>query len=171
MSLILAAHAGSELGKMLGNVIIVTGSFILLFILIKVFAWEKVTAIFEKRAQYISEEIDSAEQAKADAEAVLAQRKEELAQVHKEADGILLEAKTTAEAMKERILADADKQAAAMKEKAERDIARHKEEVLASMKAEVSAIALELAQQILMKELDPAEQSQLIDRYIDKLGE
>ncbi len=171
MSVFLASHAGSELGKVFGNIIIVTGSFILLFVLIRIFAWDKITGIFEKRAQYINEEIERAEKAKIDAEALVAKRQKELDNVRKEADSILLEAKKTGDAMKQRLLAEAEKQVEALKEKAVHDTARHKAEALASMKDDVSTMSLDLAQQILMKELDPHAQSQLIDRYLEKLGE
>lgn len=171
MSVFLASHAGGELGKVIGNAIIVTGSFVLLFVLLRIFAWDKITAIFEKRAKYISEEIDGAEKAKAEAEELVSRRKRELAQVRKEADAVLLEAKKTGEAMKARILADAEKQAQAVRDKAEKDAERQKAEALASVKEELSAMSLDLAQQILLKELDAEGQSQLIDRYLDKLGD
>lgn len=161
----------SALGTMIGHFIIVTGAFILLFVLLRLFAWDKITGIFEKRAQYITEEIDRAEEAKKEATALVRQRQAELSDVRKVADGMLLEAKQTGEAMKNRLLADAEKQVEAMKEKAEKDIARKQVEALAAMKEEVSDMSLELAQQILMKELDPIAQSELIDRYLEKLGE
>ncbi|MDQ0221893.1 F0F1 ATP synthase subunit B [Streptococcus moroccensis] len=163
--------AASALSSMLGHFIIVTGAFILLFILLRLFAWSKITGIFEKRASHISSEIDRAEKAKAEATDLVNQRQEALAEVRKVADGILLEAKQTGESMKKRMVADAEKQVDDMKAKAERDIERNRAEAMASMRDEVSAMSLDLAQQILMKELDPEGQSDLIDRYLAKLGE
>lgn len=161
----------SALGTMAGHFIIVTGAFVLLFVLLRLFAWEKLTSIFEKRAQYIAEEIERAEEAKKEATALVRQRQAELSDVRKVADGILLEAKQTGESMKNRMTAEAEKQVDAMKEKAEKDIARAKVESLAAIKDEVSAMSLDLAKQILMKELDSEGQSALIDRYLEKLGE
>ncbi len=163
--------AASALSTMLGHFIIVTGAFVLLFVLLRLFAWSKITGIFEKRAAYITSEIDQAEQAKAEATDLVNQRQEALAEVRKVADGILLEAKQTGESMKKRMVSEAEKQVDEMKAKAERDINRNRAEAMASMRDEVSAMSFELAQQILMKELDPAGQSDLIDRYLAKLGE
>lgn len=171
ITLIATAQSSSHLGTMLGHLIIVTGSFVLLFVLLRFFAWDKITGIFTKRAQYITDEIDRAEKAKAEAETLVSQRQKELEAVHQEADAILLEAKRTGETMKARILSEAEKQVDEMKEKAARELERQKSEVLAHMKEEVSALSLTIAQQILMKELDPAGQSQLIDRYLEKLGD
>ncbi|WP_303972914.1 F0F1 ATP synthase subunit B [Streptococcus merionis] len=161
----------TALSNMLGHFIIVTGAFILLFVLLRLFAWSKITGIFEKRAAYITGEIERAEKAKAEAADLVKQRQEALIEVRKVADGILLEAKQTGESMKNRMVSDAEKQIDEMKAKAERDTARNRAEAMASMRDEVSEMSLELAQQILMKELDPAGQSDLIDRYIAKLGE
>lgn len=161
----------SALGTMLGHFIIVTGAFTLLFVLLRLFAWSKITGIFEKRAAYISGEIDRAEKVNSEATELLRQRQAELTDVRKVADSILLEAKQTGESMKNRLVADAEKQIDEMKAKADRDIVRQRAEALASVRDEVSTMSLELAQQILMKDLEGDGQSDLIDRYLEKLGE
>ena len=59
----------------LGNIIIVTGSFLLLLVLIKIFAWEQLTGVFKAREEKISNDIDGAEAAREKAEALAAKRK------------------------------------------------------------------------------------------------
>lgn len=51
-------------GELIGNFILIAGSFILLLVLIKKFAWSNITSIFEERAEKIATDIDSAEQAR-----------------------------------------------------------------------------------------------------------
>ena len=46
----------------LGNFILVTASFAVLIILIRVFAWDKITGIFEECANKIANDIDAAEE-------------------------------------------------------------------------------------------------------------
>ena len=41
----------------LGNIIIVTGSFLLLLVLVKLFAWEQITGIFAAREEKIANDI------------------------------------------------------------------------------------------------------------------
>ncbi len=53
-------------GELIGNFILITGSFILLLVLIKKFAWSNITGIFEERAEKIATDIDSAEEARHD---------------------------------------------------------------------------------------------------------
>ena len=74
----------------LGNIIIVTGSFLLLLVLIKIFAWEQLTGVFKAREEKISNDIDGAEAAREKAEALAAKRQEELAGARTEATQIMM---------------------------------------------------------------------------------
>ena len=51
-------------GELIGNFILIAGSFILLLVLIKKFAWSNITGIFEERAEKIASDIDRAEEAR-----------------------------------------------------------------------------------------------------------
>lgn len=48
-------------GTSLGNLLIVTGSFILLLLLVKKFAWSQLAAIFKAREEKIAKDINDAE--------------------------------------------------------------------------------------------------------------
>ncbi|MGT2867052.1 F0F1 ATP synthase subunit B [Streptococcus fryi] len=162
---------GHSIGVQIGNFITVTGGFVLLLVLIRLFAWKNITAIFDKRADKISGDLAMAEAAKQEADKLVDQRKEQLDDVSKVADKMLLEAKTSGETMRHRIVADAETQANQLKEKAQKDIEKQRQAALAGMKEDVTLLSIELAQEILMKELSREEHSALIDRYLKKLGE
>ena len=159
------------IGELIGNFILVAGSFLLLLVLIKKFAWGQITSIFEERAKKISDDIDGAEQARQKAEALAQEREAELAGSREEASSILEAAKETAEKNKAAILLDAKAEAGRLKEKAKQEVAQSKAEALTSLKGEVADLSLDLAGKILAQELDKDRQSQLIDHYIDKLGD
>lgn len=161
----------SSMGVQIGNFIIVTGGFVSLLVLVRLFAWKSITAIFDKRAQTITSDLDKAESAKLEAEKLVTLRQEQLDEVSAVRDKMLLEAKASAEAMRHRILTDAEHQANQLKEKAQRDIEKQRLAALASMKEEVSLMSLDLAQDILMKELSAEEHSALINRYLQRLGD
>ena len=140
-------------GELIGNFILIAGSFILLLVLIKKFAWSNITGIFEERAEKIASDIDRAEEARQKAE-VLAQKREE-----------------TAEKSKASILADAKLEAGRLKEKANQEIAQNKAEALQSVKGEVADLTISLAGKIISQNLDGHAHKELIDQYIDQLGE
>ena len=149
------------LGSLIGDFILVAGSFLLLIVLIKKFAWDNITSTFEQRAKKISDDIDSAESAR--------QKAEDLAQ--KRETAIIENAKETAEKNKAGILADAADEAGRLKEKANQEIAQTKAEAMNSIKGDVADLTVNLASKILGQKLDQEAHKELIDRYIDKLGD
>ena len=158
-------------GELIGNFILIAGSFILLLVLIKKFAWSNITSIFEERAEKIATDIDSAEQARQKAEALAQKREDELSGSRKEAKTIIENAKETAEQSKSSILADAKLEAGRLKENANKEIAQNKAEALQSVKDEVADLTVSLAGKIISQNLDGYAHKELIDQYIDQLGE
>ncbi|VJB87307.1 proton-translocating ATPase, F0 sector, subunit b [Streptococcus pneumoniae] len=158
-------------GELIGNFILITGSFILLLVLIKKFAWSNITGIFEERAEKIASDIDRAEEARQKAEVLAQKREDELAGSRKEAKTIIENAKETDEQSKANILADAKLEAGHLKEKANQEIAQNKVEALQSVKGEVADLTISLAGKIISQNLDSHAHKALIDQYIDQLGE
>lgn len=158
-------------GELIGNFILITGSFILLLVLIKKFAWSNITGIFEERAEKIASDIDRAEEARQKAEVLAQKREDELAGSRKEAKTIIENAKETAEQSKANILADAKLEAGHLKEKANQEIAQNKVEALQSVKGEVADLTISLAGKIISQNLDSHAHKALIDQYIDQIGE
>ncbi|KXT82987.1 F0F1 ATP synthase subunit B [Streptococcus panodentis] len=159
------------LGEVLGNFILVAGSFLLLIVLIKKFAWGNITSMLDQRAQKIADDIDGAETARKKAEKLAQEREEALAGSRAEAASIIETAKETAEKNKAGILADAAAEAGRLKEKANQEIAQSKADALQSIKGDVADLTVSLAGKILSQELDKEAQSELIDRYIEQLGD
>ena len=159
------------LGSLIGDFILVAGSFLLLIILIKKFAWENITSTFEQRAKKISDDIEGAESARQKAEGLAQKRETELAGSRQEATTIIENAKETAEKNKAGILADAADEAGRLKEKANQEIAQTKAEAMNSIKGDVADLTVNLASKILGQKLDQEAHKELIDRYIDKLGD
>ena len=158
-------------GELIGNFILIAGSFILLLVLIKKFAWSNITGIFEERAEKIASDIDRAEEARQKAEVLAQKREDELAGSRKEAKTIIENAKETAEKSKASILADAKLEAGRLKEKANQEIAQNKAEALQSVKGDVADLTISLAGKIISQNLDGQAHKELIDQYIDQLGE
>ena len=142
-----------------------------MIVLIKKFAWGNITSIFEERAKKISDDIDSAESARKNAEVLEQKREEALAGSREEAATIVETAKETAEKNKASILADTTEEVSRLKQKANQEIAQSKTEALRSIKGDVADLSIDLASKIIGQTLDKEAQSQLIDSYIDKLGD
>ena len=57
-----------SMSEIIGNFILIAGSFLLLIFLIKKFAWNNINGILEARAKKITDDIDGAESARQKAE-------------------------------------------------------------------------------------------------------
>ena len=159
------------IGTIIGDFILIAGSFLLLIFLVKKFAWGNITSILDARAEKITNDIDGAEAARQKAEELASKREEELAGSRKEAASIVENAKETAEKNKSQILSEATQEAVRLKEKAQQEIAHNKEEALNSIKGDVADLTVNLAGKLLSQQLDSEGHRQLIDRYLNELGD
>ena len=155
----------------LGNFILVTASFAVLIILIRVFAWDKITGIFEERANKIANDIDAAEEKLTAAANLVQQREDELVQGRIESQKIIQDAVEHAKLEKKRILEQADVEIQGLKQKAQLEIEAEKREAQENLRVQVAELAVDLASKIILEDLDQQAHSNLIDRYLDKLGD
>ncbi|HEL1760815.1 TPA: F0F1 ATP synthase subunit B [Streptococcus suis] len=155
----------------LGNFILVTASFAVLIILIRVFAWDKITGIFEERANKIANDIDAAEEKLTAAANLVQQREDELVQGRIESQKIIQDAVERAKLEKKRILEQADVEIQGLKQKAQLEIEAEKREAQENLRVQVAELAVDLASKIILEDLNQQAHSNLIDRYLDKLGD
>ena len=159
------------ISTIIGDFILIAGSFLLLIFLVKKYAWGNISSILDERAEKISSDIDGAEEARKKAEELANKREAVLAGSRTEAKTIIENAKGTAEKSKADILAEAKLEAGRLKEKANQEIAQNKAEALQSVKGEVADLTVSLAGKIISQNLDSHAHKELIDQYIDQLGE
>ena len=159
------------ISTIIGDFILIAGSFLLLIFLVKKYAWGNITSVLDERAEKISSDIDGAEEARKKAEELANKREVELAGSRTEAKTIIENAKETAEKSRADILAEAKLEAGRLKEKANQEIAQDKAEALQSVKGDVADLTISLAGKIISKNLDSQGHKELIDQYIDQLGE
>lgn len=159
------------ISTIIGDFILIAGSFLLLIFLVKKYAWGNITSVLDERAEKISSDIDGAEEARKKAEELASKREAELAGSRTEAKTIIENAKETAEKSKADILAEAKLEVGRLKEKANQEIAQNKAEALQSVKGDVADLTISLAGKIISQNLDSQAHKELIDQYIDQLGE
>ncbi|MDB8644363.1 F0F1 ATP synthase subunit B [Streptococcus australis] len=159
------------ISTIIGDFILIAGSFLLLIFLVKKYAWGNITSVLDERAEKISSDIDGAEEARKKAEELASKREAELAGSRQEATTILETAKETAEKNKAHILSEANQEALRLKEKAQLEISQNKEEAMNSIKGDVADLTVNLAGKLLSQQLDSEGHRQLIDRYLNELGD
>ena len=144
--------------------------FIQLF-LAKKFFLDKVKAILDQRREAADREITDAQAAKAEAMTIKATYEENMRQAKAEATALLAQAQKTASARSEEIINQAQAQAVQLKEKAAADIAQEKKKALNDAKDEISGISMAIAEKVVERQLNAADQQKLIDQFINELGD
>ena len=144
--------------------------FLTLFIVKKYFL-DKIQAILDQRRAAADREITDAQNAKAEAMTIKAAYEENMRQSKAKADALLISAQQTAALRGEEIIQDAQRTAVQIKQKAEADIAQEKKKAINDAKNEISEMALAIAGKVVGRELNAADQSSLVDSFIDGLGD
>lgn len=138
--------------------------------LIKRFLFKPVNEILEKRRAMTDAKIQDAEVAKTEAQAIRAEYEGNMAQAKEKANEILSNAQRTAAIQSEEMLKEASAQVAAMKAKAEGDIAQEKRKAVNEIKNEIGDMAMEIAEQVIRREIKEEDHSKLIDEFISNVG-
>ncbi|EYR63551.1 ATP synthase F0F1 subunit B [Actinotalea ferrariae CF5-4] len=149
------------------------GSLAALIIIALVF-WKKVLPTFnrvlDERAEKIQGGMARAEAAQAEAQVALAEYHQQLAEARAEAARIREEARAEGSTIVAELRQKASDDAARILENAQRQIAAERQQAAVSLRAEVGALATELASRIVGEALaDEARQSRVIDRFLDDI--
>jgi F-type H+-transporting ATPase subunit b len=166
---VILAAASEQLA--LGNLVFLLLAMTVLLLLLKKFAWGPVTKMMQDRADKIANDLDSAEEARVQAQKLADEREAQLKSARTDANTIIADAKEAANKQSDQIVADAQQAATAMKQTASAQIEHERTEALAGVQNDVAELSVTIAQKIIQKELKLDDQKALIDAYIEGLGD
>lgn len=147
------------------------GNFLLVFFVGKKFLYGPIMKLIRERQQEIDDLYDDAGKAKAEAASLRDEYQAKLTDAQAESERIVKEAVARGQAREEEIIRKANRDAAAIMDKASQDIAQEKKKALNDAKNEIADISLAIAGKVVGRELKAEDQSQLIDSFIDGLGD
>lgn len=136
--------------------------FVVLFIVLRKFAWGPIMAGLENREQAIAGDLDAAAARRQEAETLLSDYQRQLETAGGEVRALLDGAKKEAEAMKQSIVDAAHQAAADEKDRATREIETAKETAIAEIAPQSVNIAFRVASGALHREVAPADHQELI---------
>ena len=146
-----------------------TSIFTLCNLLIVFFLMKKF--LFKPVKKMIDDQYADAEQSKADAAALKEQYETRLSEANAEKEAILKDAYRKAQLRDEEMLRQAQEQAAATLRRADEQIALEKKRAMNDIKDEVSVMAVDIASAVLARDIKKNEHAELIDSFIENLGE
>ncbi len=142
-----------------------------IFFVAKKFLFVPVMKIIEDRQKEIDGMYSDAGAARDSAEAMKAEYTARLADARSAGDKIVREAVERAQRREEDILRQASLDAQAIVDKAVADAALEKKKALNDAKDEISDISLAIAEKVVGRSLAAADQQELIDQFIENLGD
>lgn len=133
------------------------------------FAWGPLLKIVDEREKTIREQVDSAQQAAAEAKDLLAQHQEMLKGAGREREEILAKAVKEADGLRADLVGKARAEAEQAVARAREQMGREKEQAITELRAQVADIAVEAASRIVKSSLTEEAQRKLVDDYIREL--
>ena len=144
---------------------------LLLMVLFKKYLFKPVTEILEKRQAEIEGHYQEAQQAETDAKAMKADYESKMAGARQEADRVIKTATESANAMSASIVEDARTQADQLKRRAQTEIDLERRRAFDEAKGELSGIALDIASQVIEREVNEKDHEAFINEFIKNVGE
>jgi F-type H+-transporting ATPase subunit b len=145
-------------------------AFFVVYLVLSKFAWPAISGMLELRAETIRESLEKAEAAKIEAERLLAEYKEAMAEARREAATILAQAKQAAEATRLDAAARAQVEYDALLVKAREAITGEKNAAIAELQASVARMSVAVAGKLIGSELSTEDHLKVVEKYVNEAG-
>jgi F-type H+-transporting ATPase subunit b len=139
-----------------------------MYILSKV-AFPRIAAALDKRQRAIEESIDTAERTRTEADRLLEEYRERLAEARKQADDIVARARKTAENNEAEGIAEAKRKREEMMAQTRRDIEQETRRAIQEIRAEVADLTVMATEKVTRKSLDDDDQKRLVEEALSEL--
>ena len=143
----------------------------LLYIVLKKFLFKPVKNMIDSRQKEVDDMYSSAEKNVEDAEKMKTEYEEKIAGAKAEGEEILRNSYRKAQLREEEIIKEARAQAVRIVERSHEQAELEKKQALNEVKDEVSHMAVSIASAIIEKDLSEKEHKELIDSFIDGMGD
>ncbi|MBQ6998616.1 MAG: F0F1 ATP synthase subunit B [Clostridia bacterium] len=153
------------------TIIMQWGNLLILLWLIKKFLFKPVMSILEARENEIKNMYDEAEEARSTADELKTQYTAKLNNARDEADEIVKTAVKTAKNTSDEIISDAQDKATALIERANEKIEVERKSAINQAKNDLSDMALTIAGKVIERDINAADHSKMIDKFIEELGD
>ncbi len=144
-------------------------TFLVLIVVLAKVAWGPIVKMLDERERTIRDAIDQAKKERAEAEKLLAQQKDSLAQARREAAELAKKNQQEVEALRAELTAKARKEADELVAAARRTIEEETRKASVDLKAQVADLAVGAATRIVKSSLDEKAQRALVEEYLREL--
>lgn len=155
---------GINLATLLAQIV----NFIILLVILRLFAYKPFINMMEQRSNRIKESLAEAEKVKAEAAKAEDDFKKRLETASKEGQEVIARAVRTGEEARQRAQQEAKVEAQALVERARAEIQRERDEAIGELRGEFADLTITAAEKVIEKSLDKKAHQQIIDRVLEE---
>ncbi len=139
---------------------------IILFVLLRIFLFKPINKMRNERTRTVQENLDSAEKAKEEAEALRKQYEDSVSDAKEEANRIIMKAHEDAETERNKIIEKSHEEADEIVSAASETIENERRRVLQQAQSQIADLAIEAASKIIGANLDDEKHRRLVDEFL-----
>jgi len=146
-------------------------NFAILVVGLKVFLYKPVCNMLDSRREEVINNLNSAEEAKLEAQKLKDEYAAQIQNARAEAQDIINQAAKIGEQTKADIVTEAREEASRLTAKAQAEIAREKTEALNEIRNEIADLAVLAASKVVGKTIDVADHQNMVNNFVKEVGE
>ena len=145
-------------------------TFLTLLAILARFAWKPLMGALDAREKAIQDAIDEARGQREEAEKLLAQHREQLAEGRRQAQALVAESREAADQLRKELEAKAREESQVILANARREIQRERDAAIEVVRRESVEVAMAAASKLVAERLDGERDRKLVKDYIDNLA-
>lgn len=144
-------------------------AFLVALFLLRKYAWPQITRILDQRQHQIEESIDAAERTRQEADELLAEYRQRLADARAQADEIVAKAERAGEVAEREGLEAAKVKREELLEQTRRDIEGETARAIQEIRREVADLTVQATEKVTKKTLSADDQKRLVEEALSEL--
>lgn len=161
-----AEGEGGGLALDLFWIILSSGNFILLLVLLYLFAFKPLNRVLDERRERIEQGLKDAEEARRQREQAAEEHRRELNEARREAGEIITRAQKVADESAAQLVATARDESQRIVERGRAEVGAEKDRAIAEIRAEVADLAIRAAGRVVGESLDGKRQRALVEQFL-----
>jgi len=144
-------------------------SFLVLLAVLARFSFRPIARAMERRERTIREALDQAEDTRRRSENLVAEGHQLIGEAQRKAQELIAAGQKAGEEARRQVLSQAQEQAGAMMDRAQSALAGEKQKAVRELQDVVANLSVQIASQLLKRELNPADHERLVRQFLDDL--
>jgi F-type H+-transporting ATPase subunit b len=132
-------------------------------------AFKQLVAVFKERANKINNDLDQADRTRKEVEQLKADLQSQLSAIAEKSQEVIRKATIESQKVRDEIIREARTQSQDILKRAETQIAIEKAKAIKELRQEVARLSLEISEKIIVKTVDEATHTQLVEQAFAEL--